>query len=110
MNENLRAVERRVLAMRSDGLEPAEIGRRLRRSPEHVERMILWADLPRTGPARSKTTRAIQDRVLALRSAGESHDRIADRFHKTPQFIRQVEGLAHYRKALELLAARALPE
>jgi hypothetical protein len=66
--------------------------------------MITWSGLPRSGPARSKSTYAIQDRVLALRSAGESHDRIAARFHKTPRFIRQVEGLAHYRKALDLLA------
>ncbi|CAN5339106.1 MAG: hypothetical protein ACR2JP_02180 [Acidimicrobiia bacterium] len=41
--------------------------------------------------------------MLALRWAGESHDTIADRFRKTPRFIRQAEGLAHYRRAMELL-------
>jgi len=103
MNDHLRPVERRVLAMRDDGMEATEIATRLRRSPEHVNRMIMWTGYPRTGPATSKSTHAIQERVLALRFGGESHDRIADRFRKTPRFIRQVEGLAHYRKAMELL-------
>ncbi|MBA2337185.1 MAG: hypothetical protein H0V96_05405 [Acidimicrobiia bacterium] len=104
MNANLRAIERRVLAMRANGLGAEEIAARLRRSPEHVERMIAWSEYPRSGTGTSKSTRAIQERVLALRSSGESHDRIADRFRKSPRFIRQVEGLAHYRKAMELLS------
>jgi hypothetical protein len=29
---------------------------------------------------------------------------IAGRFRKTPDFIKQVEGLAHFRRAIELLS------
>jgi hypothetical protein len=103
VDTNLRAVERRALAMRADGLDTAEIAARLRRSPEHVERILTWTELPRTGDATGGVAPALERRVLALRWAGESHDTIAGRFKKTPRFIRQVEGLAHYRQAMELL-------
>jgi len=42
--------------------------------------------------------------VLALRSAGLGYDEIAPRFRASPEFIQRVEGLAHFRKAIELLA------
>lgn len=102
--ERLRPIERRVLAMRDDGLATAEIADRIRRSPDHVERMIQWTDIPRSGPPPRTSARAMERRVLALRSLGLDHDEIAARFRRGPRFIRQVEGLAHYRRALEILA------
>jgi hypothetical protein len=103
VDTNLRALERRTLAMKADGLDATEIASRLRRSPEHVERILAWTELPRTGDSGDRVAPALERRVLALRWAGESHDTIAGRFNKTPRFIRQVEGLAHYRRAMELL-------
>ena len=38
----LRPVERRVLAMRDEGVHIDEIARRIDRSPSHVERVILF--------------------------------------------------------------------
>ena len=104
MHEHLRPVERRVLAMRSSGHSLEEIGSAFRRSPEHIGRIIEWTAIPRSGPPPNRKPRALEDRVLALRHAGESHTAIADRFNKSARFIRQVEGLAHYRRARELLA------
>lgn len=103
MNDHLRPIERRVLAMRYDGMDFAEIGRRLRRSPEHVERIAQWSQIPRSGPPQRRMPRAIERRVLALRAEGETHEEIGRRFRRSPGFIRQVEGLAHYRLALDLL-------
>ncbi len=103
MTEYLRPLERRVLAMQADGLDVAEIGRRLKRSPHHVERIIEWTRIPRTRPPVRRRPPAIERRVLDLRAAGESHEEIARRFRRSPGFIRQVEGLAHFRKALDLL-------
>ncbi len=68
-----------------------------------MERILAWTELPRSGETEGRVAPALERRVLALRWAGESHDTIAARFNKTSRFIRQVEGLAHYRKAMELL-------
>ena len=103
MNTNLRPIERRVLAMRDEGQDVEEIAGRIRRSPGHVERIIEWSTIPRSGPARHRSPRPIETRVLALQQSGESYERIATRFRRSPDFIRRVEGLAHYTLALRLL-------
>lgn len=103
MSHHLRPVERRILAMRDAGQSVHEIAGRLKRSPEHVERMISWTDLPRSGPASRRSAKALERRVLALRAGGESYDQIGRRFRRGTGFIKQVEGLAHYRLALDLL-------
>lgn len=103
MTEALRPIEKRVLAMRESGESVESIAGRLKRSPEHVERIIAWTDLPRSGPASRRSARARERRVLALRARGESYDQIAARFRRGAGYIKQVEGLAHYRRALELL-------
>ena len=103
MREHLRPLERCVLAMRDRGLSTDEIGGRIKRSPQHVERIIAWTELPRTGTAPRTSARALERRVLALRERGESYDDIGSRFRRSPGFIRRVEGLAHYRRAVELL-------
>ena len=89
--------------MRDDGQSIEEIAARLKRSSAHVERIIAWTELPRSGPASRKAPHAMEKRVLEFRADGESYDRIGRRFNRGPDFIRQVEGLAHYRMALDLL-------
>ena len=103
MPDHLRPMERRILAMRDAGVPIDEIGRRIRRSPQHVVRMIAWTEFPRHRPPGRNATWAIHNRVLAMRAAGETHEEIGVRFRRSPRYIRQVEGLAHYRIGLELL-------
>lgn len=100
---HLRPVERRVLAMREEGVHIEEIARRFDRSPAHMERVIVWTDIPRTGPRARTSPTARQRAVLRLRADGQSHDEIARRFKRSPKYIRQVEGLAHYTQGLDLL-------
>lgn len=109
MTEHLRPLERRVVAMDAAGLSAEEIGSRIQRSPQQVERILQWASIPRTGPAESRTPRALENRVLDLRHAGESHDRIAERFKRSARSIRQIEGLAHFRRAMNLLEREETP-
>jgi hypothetical protein len=45
----------------------------------------------------------MQRRVLQMRSDGETHADIGQKFRRSARFIQQVEGLAHYQKAMELL-------
>jgi transcriptional regulator len=102
MTDTLRPVERRILAMREAGLHIGEIAGRLKRSPAHVERMISWTEIPRTGDP-YKYTQALEARILDLRHAGVDHDEIGRRFNRSADNIRQIEALAHYRRALSLL-------
>ncbi len=105
MQAHLRPIERRVLAMRDEGLPVSEIAGRIKRSPDHVERMIRWTEIPRSRPARTRFPRALEARVLALRSQGESHEEIGRRLGRGPRFVRQVEGLAHFKMAMRLLGS-----
>lgn len=106
MTLQLRPIETRILAMRQQGLTDEEIGRRVRKTPERVAMIADWATLPARGsgePREEDGLSAMEKRVLALRAEGESHAEIAERFRRSPRFIRQVEGLAHFRKYRELL-------
>jgi DNA-binding NarL/FixJ family response regulator len=102
--EYLRPIERRVLDMQREGLVVDEIASRIKRSPEFVERMIGWTDIPRNGTTSERHLTPMQQRVLDLRAAGESHQEIASRFRKGEPFIRQVEGLAHFKESQRLLS------
>jgi len=107
MKQHLRPIERRVLVMRDQGVSTEEIARRIRRSPAHVARIVDWTQIPRSGVPVKRTPRAIEVRVLALRAGGESYEQIGQRFRRSARFVRQVEGLAHFKRALELLTAPA---
>lgn len=103
----LRPMERRILTLQAEGVPVPEIARRFGRSPAHIERIIAWTHLPRSGNLRVSAPSAMARRVLHLRAAGESHDDIGRRFRRSGRFIRQVEGLALYTRALELLGPRS---
>lgn len=93
--------------MRSEGVSIDEIAARLRKTPEFIERVIDWTRIPRAGNERSSGLSPLESRVLALSADGEDHETIAKRFKKSSRFIRQVEGLAHYRKGLRLMSGAA---
>ena len=99
---HLRPLERRILAMHADGQSLEEIAGRIRKSPEQVERIIGWTDIPRSKRA-PKYARALETRVLALRAEGMDHADIASRFRRSPENIRLIEALAHYRQAISLM-------
>ena len=94
--EHLRPIERRVLAMRREGIPLEEIAQRFRRSPEHIQRILRWTTIPRNGSADRLTPPAIERRVVAMRVAGEPYDQIADRLRRRPHSIRQIEGLTYF--------------
>lgn len=105
MNEaHLRPMERRVLAMRDEGVHVTEIARRIDKSPAHVERVIEWTEIPRNGPPARRSPTAIEQRVMDMRSHGDTYAEIAARFKRSPKYIKQVEGLAHYSLGLDLLS------
>lgn len=105
MTTHLRPIERRVLAMRDSGMTDSEIGRRIRKSPERVSLIAEWAALPGRGMATTDghLLSPIQRRILAMRSEGQTHAEIGHRFRRGETYVRQVEGLAHFRRYWELL-------
>lgn len=94
--EHLRPLERRVLAMRHEGMSIEEIARRFQRSPDHVRRILRWTTIPRSGPPKQLTPPAVERRVVAMRVAGQPYEHIADRFRRRPGSIRQIEGLTYF--------------
>ena len=103
--ENLRPMERRIIAMRDGGVPSDEIAKRFGKSAAQIERIFQWTAIPRSGPPRQRSPRAIERRVLTLRAAGETHAEVGARFRRSARFIQQVEGLAHYRLGLNLLSS-----
>lgn len=104
MNSHLRPIERRILAMRSEGVSDAEIGRRLKKSPERVSLIAEWAELPgrRAVPRRTGLS-PVQRRILTMRAGGQSHAEIGERLRRGPRYVRQMEGLAHFQQYQDLL-------
>ena len=92
----LRPFERRVVAMRREGVPIDEIAQRFRRSPEHVRRVLQWTTIPRNGPPKRITPPPIERRVVAMRVAGEPYEQIAARLRRRPDSIRQIEGLTYF--------------
>ena len=97
-NPSLRPVERRVLRLAADGIDDDEIGRRFKRSPEWAGRVRTLAEMPRGARhLQGDVLRPLERRVLRWRAAGADHDALSPRFRRTPDFLRQVESLAHYK-------------
>jgi hypothetical protein len=105
MEQLLRPIERRVLALKASGQTTAEIARRFKRGEDHIERIIGWTDIPRQPRNRRRDgLRPIERRVLALRNDGLSHEEIGARFRRDAEFARRVESIAQIRDDLGLLS------
>ncbi len=97
-DRRLRPVERRILRLVDEGADDLEIARRFRHSPEWVARVRLLAQHPRTGQhMQGDVLRPLERRVLRWRAAGAEYEQMSLRFRRSPEFLRQVESLAHYK-------------
>lgn len=104
MEQLLRPIERRVLALKASGQTTAEIARRFKRGEDHIERIIGWTDIPRSPRAKSRDgLRPVERRVLSLRNDGMSYEEIGVRFRRDADFARRVESIAQMRDQLGLL-------
>ena len=107
MTTALRPLERRVMQLAADGVSTDEIGRRFKRSGAHISRVLKMANLPgRTARSSDRDgLRAIERRVLRMRSAGMDHAEIGKRFKRSAAHMRRIEGLAHYKLSRRLLGS-----
>jgi hypothetical protein len=93
-----------MVRLDDDGVPHAEIGRRFRRSPEYVGRVLALAHLPGRAAHEhddhdDRELRPLERCVLGWRDRGATHDEIAPMFHRSPEFVAQVEELARYKLA-----------
>jgi DNA-binding CsgD family transcriptional regulator len=102
--EHLRPVERAVLRLRDGGVPIDEIAARFRRSPGHIERVIGYTEMARTRGRRIEGLRPLERRVLAMAARGVGFEQMAAAFRRSPEHMKRVTGLAHLRRAKELLS------
>jgi hypothetical protein len=98
----LRPIERRMVRLADAGVPRAEIGRRFRRTPGYVDRVLVLAHLPgRAADAHdgsdNRVLRPLERCVLGWRERGATHAEIAPRFRRSPAFVARVEELARYK-------------
>ena len=107
MASSLRPLERRIVQLAADGVSAEEIGRRFKRSPEHIGRVLNLARLPgRTRRSSERDgLRAVERRVLRMRRDGLDHAEIGRRFKRSAAHMRRIEGLAHYKISRRLLGS-----
>jgi len=100
-NERLRPIERRVLALKEEGVPDSEIARRFRRGPRFIEQVEELAALDGRDAKRRRrrdgSLRPVERRILTLRERGVSTDELAERFRRSPDFVARVERLARYK-------------
>jgi hypothetical protein len=98
--ERLRPVERRIQRLVQQEVPVGDIAQRFRRSPGFIHRVIEMSELSgRTQSNPSSRLRPVERRILRWRDQGASHADIAPRFHRSPEFVEQVENLARYKLA-----------
>jgi DNA-binding CsgD family transcriptional regulator len=98
----LRPLERRVVRLVEDGVEASEIGRRFRRSPAMIDRIVGMAALPgRTSRAvgQGGELRPLERRVLRWRDRGADYSEIGTRFGRSAEHVERVEALARLKEA-----------
>src|SRR5689334_1637018 len=96
----LRPLERRILSFVDAGVADVEIGRRFRRSPAMVRRIIRLTEIERaeaTTASPPPLLRPLERRVLRWRAEGSDYVDIGRRFGRSPDHVRRVEELAHYK-------------
>jgi hypothetical protein len=98
-SHSLRPLERRILRLVDEGLDQADIGRRFRRSPEFVGRVVEYTRLPRGGRMPGvEGLRPLERLVLKWRAGGADHTEIGRRFHRSAAHVERVEQLARYKQ------------
>ena len=101
--ESLRPMERCVLRLADEGVAGSEIARRFHRTPEFVDRLMNYTQVPRGSSEPAQTTqhvsalRPLERCILKWRASGTDHADIGVRFHRSAAHVERVEQLANYK-------------
>jgi hypothetical protein len=99
-HRTLRPLVRCVLRLVDDGVDEVEIGRRFRRRPEFVRRVIAYTRIPRTGVVpEAGQLRPLERRILKWRADGIDQAEIGRRFRCSAAHVERIEQLTEYKLA-----------
>jgi hypothetical protein len=92
-----RPFERRVTTLLDEGVAVEEVARRFGRSPDHIRRVAVLAELDRSpavpAPA-ADGLRPLERRLLRWRDEGVASSELAPRFRRSAGHLDRVEDLA----------------
>ena len=100
-SETLRPLERVVVRMHGEGMTPADIGKKVRKKPGTVNRILEMVELKRgmltdSGPD-DQPLRPVERVVLRLRREGETYGQIGNRLARSGRRVQLIEQLAEFK-------------
>jgi DNA-binding CsgD family transcriptional regulator len=97
----LRPIERVVLRLNGEGLSPADIGKKVRKKPGTVHRIIEMSEFKKDGISTSTPNdhplRPVERVVMKLRDRGETYGQIGNRLALSGRRVQFIERLAEYK-------------
>lgn len=97
----LRPIERVVLRLHGEGMNPADIGKKIRKKPGTVNRILEMVELKQGMPSNSSpdhhALRPVERVVLRLRGEGETYGQIGNRLARSGRRVQLIEQLAEFK-------------
>jgi DNA-binding CsgD family transcriptional regulator len=97
----LRPIERVVVRLHGEGLAPADIGKKIRKKPGTVNRILEMVELKRgvapNSRAGEQALRPVERVVLRLRGEGETYGQIGNRLARSGRRVQLIEQLAEFK-------------
>ncbi len=97
----LRPIERVVLRLQGEGLSPADIGKRVRKKPGTVHRIVAMAGYKADGLSTPTPSdhplRPVERVVMGLRERGETYSQIGNRLALSGRRVQMIERLAEFK-------------
>jgi DNA-binding CsgD family transcriptional regulator len=98
---DLRPIERVVMRLRDEGATPAEIGKRVRKKPGTVNRIVKMAGYREDGLSQRTISdsplRPVERVVMRLRGDGETYSQIGNRLALSGRRVQLIERLAEFK-------------
>ena len=99
----LRPLERVVSRMHGEGLTPADIGKKVRKKPGTVNRILemieLKQDVLPTSTSDSERLRPVERVIVRLRGQGETYSQIGNRLALSGRRVQFIEQLAEFKQS-----------
>ncbi|MGH8873508.1 MAG: hypothetical protein ACRDWS_16225 [Acidimicrobiia bacterium] len=97
----LRPIERVVLRLHGEGFSPADIGKKVRKKPGTVHRIIAMSQYKEDGLStrtpNDHPLRPVERVVLKLRERGETYSQIGNRLALSGRRVQFIERLAEFK-------------
>ena len=97
----LRPIERVVMRLQDEGFSPADIGKKVKKKPGTVHRIIAMAGYKQDGLSTSTPNdhplRPVERVVLTLRGKGETYGQIGNRLALSGRRVQFIERLAEFK-------------